>query len=74
MVVAPLEFTVVRMFCGGTSPGPVKAAGVCTMADAANALTSATRLSGRSGKSLRPSYAAITRLLSYWLSTGFGIV
>lgn len=38
------------------------------------ALATANRLSGRSGKSLKPSYAVTTWLVSYWLSTCWGIV
>ncbi|CKQ86002.1 Uncharacterised protein [Mycobacterium tuberculosis] len=62
------------MFCGGTSPGPVNPIGVCAMAAPMAALATANRLSGRSGKSLKPSYAVTTWLVSYWLSTCWGIV
>ena len=43
VVVAPLELTTVRMFCGGTSAGVVNADGVCPMAAPKVALATATR-------------------------------
>ena len=43
IVFAPRELTMVRMFCGGTSPGPVNAAGVCAIAETKYALASANK-------------------------------
>jgi hypothetical protein len=51
VVFAPREFTVVRMFCGGTLLGVVNATAVWPVASPTIALATDIQLSGRSGQS-----------------------